>query len=65
MTRPSRPSRDDYALCECRRAQEEGESTCGGCEEYQAARDRWARYEVELEAADDARMDLAKEWHRG
>jgi hypothetical protein len=36
-----RPDRDDYALCECRQAQEEGHSICAGCEEYDAAMRVW------------------------
>lgn len=54
-----RPSRDDYAPCDCARAREEGAEVCGGCEEYRAARNDYqhpwddAAADVEIERRKD------------
>lgn len=55
-----RPQRVDYAACECARAQEEGESICGGCDEYTAALGEWTERYDPYEAA-DARADDMKD----
>lgn len=61
-----RPNRDDFSACDCRRAQEEGASMCGGCGEYAAAVDAWID-SYDPYASADARNDELKDEdiHRG
>jgi hypothetical protein len=64
---PGRPKREDYAPCRCTQAQYYGfsdQTVCGGCHEYDAARDAHGQRPDHVEdarAAADALNDIRKD----